>query len=188
MRASRLALPAFAFALCAFAAAPARAQHLRLRSDAFANNHAIPVEHTCDGAGTSEQLSWSGAPSGTQSFALILFDPDARPPRGFVHWVAYDIPAGVHAIPSGKYSDASLPQGGLEGNNGRGKLGFIPSCPGPGKPHHYTFTLFALGVPTLGLPAGATRDQVLAAVKGKVLAQAQLVGLYSGKPRPRPAR
>lgn len=168
--------------------AAASAQHLRLRSDAFANNARIPVDHTCDGAGTSEQLSWTGAPKGTQSFALIMFDPDARPPRGFVHWVAYDIPATVRAIPSGKYSDSSLPIGGLNGDNGRGKFGFIPSCPGPGAPHHYTFTLFALSVPTLGLPAGATRAQVLAAVKGKTLARATLVGLYSGKPRPRPGR
>lgn len=182
MKLARLALMA-TFAVTAFSLT-ASAQHLRLHSDAFANNHHIPVDHTCDGAGTSEQLSWTGAPKGTQSFALIMFDPDARPPRGFVHWVAYDIPATVDSIPSGKYSDASLPGGGLNGDNGRGKPGFIPSCPGPGAPHHYTFTLFALSAPSLGLPAGATREQVLDAVKGKVLARATLVGLYSGKPRP----
>ncbi|HXE31042.1 MAG TPA: YbhB/YbcL family Raf kinase inhibitor-like protein, partial [Terriglobales bacterium] len=157
---------------------------LRLASQSFRNQQAIPAEHTCDGAGTSEELHWSGAPKGTQSFALVLFDPDARPPKGFVHWVAYDIPASVHQIASGKYDQAALPGGGVEGNNGRGSLGFIPSCPGPGAPHHYTFTLYALSVPSLGLPSGATRDQVLEAVKGKVLAQTELVGLYQRKPKP----
>lgn len=182
MKTARLALTA-AVIVAALSLA-ASAQHLRLRSSAFANNARIPVEHTCDGAGTSEALRWSGVPKGTRSFALIMFDPDARPPRGFVHWVAYDIPATVREIPSGKYSETSLPVGGLNGDNGRGKPGFIPSCPGPGAPHHYTFTLFALSAPSLGLPAGATREQVLDAVKGKILGRATLVGLYSGKPRP----
>ncbi|MGH9418222.1 MAG: YbhB/YbcL family Raf kinase inhibitor-like protein [Terriglobales bacterium] len=155
----------------------------RMASTSFRNLERIPVDHTCDGtARTSAELHWSGAPSATRSFALIMFDPDARPPRGFVHWVVYDIPATVHAIPSGQYDQAALPAGGVEGNNGRGKLGFVPSCPGPGKPHHYTFTLYALRVPSLGLPAGATRVQVLAALHGKVLARATLVGLYNRLP------
>ncbi|MGH9477207.1 MAG: YbhB/YbcL family Raf kinase inhibitor-like protein [Terriglobales bacterium] len=153
---------------------------LRLASASFRNLQRIPVAHTCDGtARTSAELHWSGAPQGTRSLALIMFDPDARPPRGFVHWVVYDIPARVHAIPSGQYSAAELPGGGVEGDNGRGQLGFVPSCPGPGKPHHYTFTLYALSVPSLGLAAGATREQVLAAMQGKVLAETKLVGLYN---------
>lgn len=162
------------------ASAQAPAGHLRLASASFRNMRAIPVEHTCDAAApTSEEVHWTGAPAGTQSYALVLFDPDARPPRGFVHWVAYDIPASVHAIPSGTYNQASLPGGGVDGNNGRGTLGFIPSCPPAGAPHHYTFTLYALSVPSLGLKPGATREAVLAAIEGKVLAQAKLVGLYS---------
>ncbi|MGH9487047.1 MAG: YbhB/YbcL family Raf kinase inhibitor-like protein [Terriglobales bacterium] len=158
----------------------APAAHLRLASSSFRNLHRIPVSHTCDGTQrTSAELHWSGAPKGTRSFVLIMFDPNARPPRGFVHWVVYDIPASVHAIPSGRYDAAALTGGGVEGDNGRGKLGFVPSCPGPGTPHHYTFTLYALGVPSLGLPAGASRAQVLAAMRGKVLARARLVGLYN---------
>lgn len=163
--------------------APAAA-HLRLLSTSFRSLESIPVEHTCDAAApVSEELHWTGAPAGTQSLALVLFDPDARPPKGFVHWVAYDIPATVDAIPSGKYDQAALTAGGTQlgtnGDNGRGKPGFIPSCPPPGAPHHYIFTLYALSVPSLGLQPGATRDQLLAAIKGKVLGQARLVGLYS---------
>lgn len=163
----------------------APAARLRLASSSFRNLQRIPLAHTCDGSErTSAELHWSGAPAGTQSFALIMFDPDARPPRGFVHWVVYDIPATVHAIPSGQYDQAALPAGGVEGDNGRGKLGFVPSCPGAGKPHHYTFTLYALRVPSLGLQPGATRAQVLQAIQGKVLAEAKLVGLYNRQTSP----
>lgn len=164
-----------------------RAQHgrpFRLASTSFRNLQRIPVAHTCDGTErTSAELHWSGAPRATRSFALIMFDPDARPPRGFVHWVVYDIPAAVQAIPSGKYDTAELPGGEVEGDNGRGRLGFVPSCPGAGAPHHYTFTLYALRVPTLGLKPGATRAEVLAALQGKVLARARLVGLYNREPK-----
>ncbi|MGH9412974.1 MAG: YbhB/YbcL family Raf kinase inhibitor-like protein [Terriglobales bacterium] len=162
------------------ASAPQHTAHFRLASTSFRNMQRIPVAHTCDSqVRTSAELHWSGAPSGTKSFALIMFDPDARPPRGFVHWVVYDIPASVHSIPSGQYSAAELPGGGVEGDNGRRGLGFVPSCPGAGAPHHYTFTLYALRAPKLGLKPGATRQQVLAAIKGKVLARARLVGLYN---------
>lgn len=177
-------LAASLIATAAFAFAWGQASSLRLTSSAFKNGEPIPASHTCDGGGDSESLQWEGAPSGTKSFALIMFDPDARPPRGFVHWVVYDLPASRHEIASGKYHDAELPGGGVEGNNGRGALGFIPSCPGPGTPHHYTFTLYALSAPSLGLPAGATRDQVLEAMKGKILTQTDLVGTYTRAPKP----
>ena len=157
---------------------------LRLISTSFAAGANLPVAHTCDGAGTSPGLRWSGAPRGTRSFVLVLFDPNARPPIGFVHWVIYDLPATVHALPSGRYTEAKLPNGGVDGDNGARRSGFTPPCPPAGPAHHYTFTLYALRVPTLGLAPGASRDQVLAAMKGKVLAQAQLIGLYAGHNRP----
>ena len=155
-----------------------------LTSTAFTHRGVLPVEHTCDGAGVSAPLVWSGAPAGTRSFALTLFDPEGRVPHGFVHWVAYDIPATVTAIPSGKYNGDTLPCGGINGNDGNGHRGFTPSCPPAGPPHAYVFTLYALDVPSLNLPPGATRAQLLEAMTGKILAQTQLVGLYQGHDRP----
>jgi len=168
-------------------AAVEKAMDFQLSSPAFANQQPLPERYTCHGDGQSAPLRWQGAPSGTRSFALILHDPDASAPGGFTHWVVYDLPPALTEIPSGDYTAAAFPLGGLEGHNGRGEMGFTPSCPPPGAPHHYTFTLYALSVPSLGLPAGATRAQVLAALQGKSLAQAQLVGVYaSPEPSPKP--
>lgn len=174
----------------ALAQAPTAMASFQLTSVAFHDGANIPVEYTCDGAGNSAPLRWSGAPAGTRSFALVMFDPDARPPQGFVHWVAYDIPPAITEIPSGKNDAGKLPVGGTNGDNGARRTGFTPSCPPAGPPHHYQFTLYALSVPSLGLPDGASRDQLLEAMKGKILAQTQLIGLYAGSPNrpPRPRR
>lgn len=171
-------------ALAALSWLPAQGR-FQLTSSDFTNHGQLPIAHTCDGAGTSAPLAWSGAPAGTQSFALVMFDPDARPPRGFVHWVAYDIPASVTSLASGKYNQEKLPHGGVNGNNGSGQLGFVPSCPPAGGPHHYTFTLYALRVGSLRLAPGATREELLHAMQGKILARTKLVGLYTGHARSR---
>lgn len=154
------------------------AMDFQLSSPAFANQQTIPDKYTCHGAGVSPPLRWQGTPAGTRSFALILHDPDAPAPGGFTHWVLYNLPASLTEIPSGTYTEAKFPLGGLEGDNGRGELGFTPSCPPPGAPHHYTFTLYAVSVPSLGLAAGAAREDVLRALQGKIVAQTQLVGVY----------
>ncbi|MGH9486788.1 MAG: YbhB/YbcL family Raf kinase inhibitor-like protein [Terriglobales bacterium] len=149
----------------------------RLTSADFANHHAIPVAHSCDGEGSSPALRWEGAPEGTRSLALIVHDPDA-PSGDFVHWLLWDIPAAITELPSGKYSEAKFPLGGLQGQNSFGNLGFGAPCPPPGPAHHYIFTLYALNVPHLGLAAGASRSALEQAMQGKILAQAELIGLY----------
>ncbi|MGH9483331.1 MAG: YbhB/YbcL family Raf kinase inhibitor-like protein, partial [Terriglobales bacterium] len=150
---------------------------LRLSSPAFTNNQAIPKSNSCDGDNTSPVLRWDGVPPGTQSLALVLRDPDA-PAGEFYHWLLYDLPASVSALPSGKYHAAKFPLGGLQGENGFGDLGYGGPCPPLGAPHHYIFTLFALNQASLGLPPGASSDDLTTAMQGKVLAQAKLVGLY----------
>ncbi|MGH9412788.1 MAG: YbhB/YbcL family Raf kinase inhibitor-like protein [Terriglobales bacterium] len=168
--------------LASFRTAPhgASIMNFRLTSPAFTSNHDIPQAHTCDGAGTSPALRWQATPSGTRSLALIVHDPDA-PSGDFTHWLLWDVPPAITELPSGIYNQAKFPLGGLEGQNSFGNLGFGAPCPPPGPAHHYIFTLYALDVPTLGLSADSSRTALEKAMHGKVLAQAELIGLYKRK-------
>jgi Raf kinase inhibitor-like YbhB/YbcL family protein len=139
-----------------------------LTSPAFADGEEIPPEYTCDGADGSPELAIAEIPAGTASLALIMDDPDA--PRGtWDHWVAYDIEP-VTSIPA---DVETLGTGGL---NSWGRTGYGGPCP-PSGTHHYNFRLYALDS-SLGLPAGLTKDALLAAMEGHVLAVAHLTGLY----------
>jgi Raf kinase inhibitor-like YbhB/YbcL family protein len=141
-----------------------------LRSPSFAEGEAIPVMHTCDGEDLSPALAWEGAPAGIQAFALIVEDPDAR---GFVHWVAYDIPgARAGELPQG-VAPAALPQGRTD----FGRSGYGGPCP-PSGTHHYRFTLYALSgkLPVTGSPSAA---DVRRAMAGLVLGETTLTGTYT---------
>ena len=142
---------------------------LVLVSSAFLAGASIPVEFTCDGRNQPPPLSWSGAPEGTRTFALIVDDPDA-PSGTFVHWVLFNIPGTATAPPQGAGS-------AVQGRNDFGKTGYGGPCPPPGKPHRYFFKLHALDGP-LALKAGATKADVERAMQGHVLATAELVGSY----------
>lgn len=147
-----------------------------LQSSAFAQDQPIPIRYTCDADNISPDLTWSGMPEGTASFALLVDDPDA--PRGvFTHWVLFDLPATQRQLPEAVPPDEEPETGGVNGQNGRGELGYIGPCPPPGTPHHYHFSLYALDAP-LDLPPGSTKQQVLDEMEGHVLAQAQLIGTY----------
>lgn len=149
-----------------------------LASDAFADNAGIPLQYTCDGDGASPALTWSGAPADTKAFALIMDDPDAPLQGGFTHWVAYDIPAGATALAAAVPAGPGLPGGGKQGANGAGRPGYTGPCPPPGNPaHHYIFRLYALDAP-LGLDPAKSKADVLAAMQGHILGQAQLIGLF----------
>jgi Raf kinase inhibitor-like YbhB/YbcL family protein len=116
----------------------------------------------CTDAGISPQLSWSGAPASTKSFAILMFDPDAPTGSGFWHWVAWDIPPDTTSIPTG----AVLPPGSVEGENDGGTTGYTGPCPPEGDGvHHYQITVIALSVPTLGLDA-STHAAVVGFVTG----------------------
>lgn len=147
-----------------------------LQSSAFKEGADIPRQYTCEGADISPGLSWSGAPSKTQSFALIADDPDA-PVGTWVHWVAWDIPATARQLPENVAKTAALPGGGNQGTNDFRKTGYGGPCPPPGKPHRYFFKLYALDA-KLDLKPGAAKKDVEQAMKGHVLAEAQLMGRY----------
>ncbi len=146
----------------------------RLFSSSFAEGGWIPALHSCQGADLSPSLEWSGTPPQARSFALLVEDPDA--PKGiWTHWVLFDIGSGVQGLAQG-FRAGSL---GVSGMNDFGKLGYGGPCPPKGHgPHRYFFKLYALDVHTLGLRAGVKRPEVLQAVKGHVLAEAEYMGRF----------
>jgi Raf kinase inhibitor-like YbhB/YbcL family protein len=148
----------------------------QVSSPAFTEGDRIPVAHTADGNDVSPELRWSGAPQNSKSFVLICEDPDA--PRGtWTHWVLFNIPADKTSLAQGVAKEKELPDGSRQGKNDFGKIGYGGPSPPKGKPHRYFFKLYALDA-KLDLPAGATRQQVLDAIKGHVVAEGQLMGLY----------
>jgi len=145
-------------------------------SSAFAPGEAIPRKYTCDGEDISPPLAWSNPPQDTQSFALIADDPDA-PMGTWVHWVLYNLPAEARSLPQAISPEAELPDGSRHGNNSRPRLGYAGPCP-PSGTHRYFFKLYALDT-VLDLTAGASKEQLLQAVEGHILAQAELMGSYT---------
>ncbi|MFL5560639.1 MAG: YbhB/YbcL family Raf kinase inhibitor-like protein [Gemmatimonadaceae bacterium] len=149
---------------------------LTLTSPAFASNGAIPREHTCDDADVAPTLVWSGTPAGTKSFVLIVDDPDAPDPKApkmtYVHWVLYDIPPSEKGIPRG----GRTPVGARDGRNDWKKPGYGGPCPPIGR-HRYFFKLYALDT-VLGDLSFPGKDQVVAAMQGHILGQAELIGTY----------
>ncbi|MGE5256542.1 MAG: YbhB/YbcL family Raf kinase inhibitor-like protein [Hyphomicrobiales bacterium] len=148
---------------------------ITITSSAFAEGAMIPRKHTCDAEDRSPDLKWSGVPKETRSLALICDDPDA-PVGTWVHWVLYNLPPDVTGLAAGIAPDATLKNGARHGKNDFGKLGYGGPCP-PGGTHRYFFKLYALDT-LLNLDSGSTKAQLLAAMKGHVLAEGQLMGKY----------
>jgi Raf kinase inhibitor-like YbhB/YbcL family protein len=141
---------------------------LYVSSGAFDPGTAIPSDYTCDAGGLQPPVSWTGAPSNSAEFALVMVDQDAN---NFVHWVVVGIPGDETALSN------PLPDGATAGVNGKGTTGYTPPCP-PSGTHHYVITVYALSS-TLGLGASATADQVRSAAADKTLATGTLTGTYS---------
>jgi len=134
----------------------------------------------CKGKNLSPALFWSGAPAGTQSFAIMVHDPDAPTGSGFWHWVAFNIPADAVSIPAeaGDVKKKGMPAGVVQGRNDYGTFGYGGPCPPPGKPYHYHFRIFALKVPKLDVPADATAALIGFNVNANKIGEADLVGMY----------
>jgi Raf kinase inhibitor-like YbhB/YbcL family protein len=152
------------------------AMSFKLSSTAFQPGGDIPSKYTCSGADVSPALNWTDPPAGTQSFALIADDPDA-PVGTWVHWVAYDFPAGSRQLPEGVPKTEAVSGGGVQGQNDFHKTGYGGPCPPPGKPHRYYFKLYALDS-KLNLKPGATKKAVEQAMAGHILAQAEVMGRF----------
>jgi Raf kinase inhibitor-like YbhB/YbcL family protein len=134
----------------------------------------------CQGANVSPALSWSNAPKDTQSFALMVYDPDAPTGSGWWHWIVYNIPATTTSLAAdaGNTQNMLMPHGAVQGRTDFGTSGYGGPCPPPGKPHHYYFRLYALKTPKLDLPKDATAAFIGFNVRAQSLGSAELMGLY----------
>lgn len=181
--------------------APATSAVFSLTSPAFVESGAIPTRFTGDGANVSPPLQWSGAPAGTQSFALVLVDPDVpwgetvpvygeMPPPGtqpadhFIHWIVTGIPATTTSLPEGA-SPGNMPAGTLEPRTSFALFGgeanqYGGPAPPPGtKAHAYRFVLYALDVASVpGVTAESDFTAVTTAMAGHVLAATTLTGYF----------
>lgn len=131
----------------------------------------------CTGGNVSPQLSWTGAPAGTKSFALTMYDPDAPTGSGWWHWVVVNLPASTTKLEAGK----PLPAGALETRTDFGKPGYGGPCPPPGAPHHYVLTVYALKVEKLDLDAQASGAMAGFMINQNKLASAKLTATYARK-------
>jgi Raf kinase inhibitor-like YbhB/YbcL family protein len=150
----------------------AYAMAFTLTSSAWQPKGAIPAQYTCDGANASPPLAWNKPPAGTQTFALIMTDPDA-PSGTWTHWVVFNIPSTVHGLPA---NIQQLPPGTLAGNNSWKHARYEGACP-PAREHRYIFNLYALNT-VLNLKAGVDRKTLQKNLQGHVIGNAELQGRY----------
>jgi hypothetical protein len=151
---------------------------LAVKSAAFGEGAAIPKSYTCDGADQSPAVSIDAQmPAGTQSWALIVDDPDA--PNGtFTHWVIWNLPPRLRSIPENVPRDIlKLPDGSMQGKNDFGNVGWNGPCPPKGKPHHYRFRVFALDG-KLALPPRSSAGDLERAAQGHIVGQGTLTGTF----------
>ena len=138
----------------------------------------------CTGKNISPALQWAGAPKGTQSFAVTVYDPDAPTGSGWWHWVVFNIPASATGLPegAGTADGKGLPAGSAQGRTDFGAPGFGGACPPPGdKPHRYIFTVYALKVPALDIPPDGTAALVGYMINANKLGSGTFTAKYGRK-------
>jgi Raf kinase inhibitor-like YbhB/YbcL family protein len=172
----------------AFAQTPAA---ITVTSPTLKANEVVPIDHTADGKNLSPALSWSGAPAATKQFAVVFDDPDVVfGGQTFVHWLVYKIPGTAKGLPADLPIDSPTPAltapaeiaGAIQGLSGFKRPFYRGPAPPPGKPHHYTWTVYALDA-ELPLEPGLNRNQLMEAIKGHIIGQGSLVAIYERKPK-----
>ena len=170
--------------LSAALTAPASAGDFRLSSTAIAEGAQLAPAQVfagfgCTGGNTSPQLSWTGAPAGTKSFAITAYDPDAPTGSGWWHWNIVNIPAAVKEIGPGASTTAAMPAGAVEIRNDYGVQGFGGACPPPGEVHRYIFTVHALATDKLDLPADASNALAGFMIGANTIGTAKITAVYN---------
>ncbi|MEM7806101.1 MAG: YbhB/YbcL family Raf kinase inhibitor-like protein [Pseudomonadota bacterium] len=158
---------------------PATADSFTLTSSAIAEGQALDAAQVfegfgCTGGNAAPDLVWSGAPEGTKSFAVTVYDPDAPTGSGWWHWFAFNIPADVTALKAG----GAMPEGAIELKNDYGMVGFGGACPPPGEVHRYQFTVYALGT-VLEIDGNVSNALAGYMVKANSLASATITAVYT---------
>lgn len=164
--------------------APAKGgERLTVTSSAFRNDHTLPRRFTSFGASESPPLHWTRGPAGTRSYVLLVEDSGVPRPQPIFHWVLYDIPADVTSLPEdmSKAPEPPNPAGALNGLNIARRPGYIGPRPPKGQTHPYHFEVFALDTKLSLSPDAATRNAVVEAMKGHVLAEGQIIGRVRGE-------
>ncbi|OGG05986.1 hypothetical protein A3D05_03370 [Candidatus Gottesmanbacteria bacterium RIFCSPHIGHO2_02_FULL_40_24] len=144
---------------------------MNIKSSVFENNEYIPRKYTCDGENINPPLTLAEIPDNTKSLVLIVNDPDA-PSGDFIHWVVYNIAPDELEV-----NENSVPAGGVGGMNDSGNSGYAGPCPPPASPHRYFFRVFALDS-VINLDKGARISEIKEKMDGRVIASAELLGLY----------
>ncbi len=149
---------------------------LRLTTSAFEQGGTIPAKYTCKGTNVSPDLQWDEPPAGTQSFALIMDDPDAA--NGlWIHWVLFNLPPSARSLPEGLPAGEKTAEGAVQGFNSSRHHGYDGPCP-PSGTHRYFFKLYALDT-RLDLSPSANASDLIKAASGHILANTELMGLFS---------
>ena len=149
---------------------------MKIESSAFAEGQTIPKKYTCDGPEVSPALSINGVPKNAKSLTLFLEDPDTSMGT-FTHWAVFNISPEMTSV--AEELPKTSPTFGTEGKNSAGTVEYLGPCPPTGT-HHYIFTLYALDT-KLTLPEGSTKEEIIKAMEGHILAEAKLTGLYGRK-------
>ncbi|HEY4219011.1 MAG TPA: YbhB/YbcL family Raf kinase inhibitor-like protein [Gemmatimonadaceae bacterium] len=162
--------------------APKNGQTIKVTSESIRDGSPIGMEHVftgCGGKNVAPQLSWTGHPPEAKSFAVTCFDPDAPTGSGYWHWAAFDIPGNVTSLAAGAGNSES-PAGGKTGYSDFGMNSYGGPCPPKGdSPHHYTFTVYALDVPSIqGANDKTTSATLIFMMRGHTLASGSITGTF----------
>ena len=177
-------LLAFSLFLATAFASPAAAQAFDLTSATVSEGGILTNTHVfegfgCEGENESLQLSWTGAPEDTKSFAINVYDPDAPTGSGWWHWNVVNLPASTNAIAQNASFNAGPPVEATEIRNDYGSIGFGGACPPPGEVHRYFFTVYALGTERLELPDNLSNALVGFMIRANMLDSASITAIYS---------
>lgn len=174
---------ALSLVLATAIASPAHAQAFDLTSTTVSEGEMLTNTHVfegfgCEGQNQSPQLSWRGAPEGTKSFAINVYDPDAPTGSGWWHWNVVNLPASTNSIAQNASADSSLPGEAIEIRNDYGTIGFGGACPPPDEVHRYIFTVYALGTERLELPENPSNALVGFMIRANMLDSASITAVY----------
>ena len=174
---------AIGFLLAIPIASPGFAQEFELTSTTVSEGEKLRNSQVfkgfgCEGGNQSPQLSWTGAPEGTKSYAITLYDPDAPTGSGWWHWNVVNIPASISSVSENASMNKNLPQEAIEIRNDYGTIGFGGACPPPGEVHRYIFTVYALGTERLELPENPSNALVGFMLRSNMLDSASITAIY----------